>query len=251
MIDEKIKELINRALDGELSTEEQRKLETYLRTNKEARDYFEKMQKMNDWLNQVQPVEAPSSLKANIMRQLDARRYAPKIKKTKPRVFSALGEWFKVFTVRPAYAFAFGMVLSGLIFLIILWQTTNFPQHGNLPVTGTIKVEKQTIPIALPSVKGKLEFTSRAEFSELNIVLNPQKNVTLTVEYDPEAMILKDIEPVAIGIYELRQDVGKIVVRSQQELTIGFNFQPLRPSAQLYTSLNVGGKVVFRKKTIF
>ena len=251
MIDEKIKDLINRALDGLLSDEERRQLDEYLQNNEEARHYFEQMQKMNDWLNQVPPVEAPSSLKAKIMNQLDTRRYAPKSGRTKSNLGLVFGKWFKGLTVRPAYAFAFGVVLSGLIFLIILWQTTNFQQYGNLPVSGTMKVETQTIPIALPAVNGKLEFTSGAALSKLNVVLNTQEEITLTIEYDPKTLMLKAIEPRAVGIYELRQEAGKIVVRSGQKLAIDFNFQPLKPSAQLSTSLDVGGKVIFRKKIIF
>ena len=250
MMDEKIKELINRDLDGLLSDEERRRLEEYLQNNEEARRYFEQMQKMNDWLNQVPPVEAPSSLKAKIMNQLDTRRYAPKSGRTKFYLGSVFGKWFKGITVRPAYAFAFGVVLSGLIFLIILWQTTNFQQYENLPVTGTMKVETQTIPIALPAVTGKLEFISAA-LSKLNVILKPQKKITLTIEYDPKTLMLKAIEPRAVGFYELKQKAGKIVINSQQKLSIDFNFQPLKPSAQLSTSLDVGRKVIFRKKIIF
>lgn len=251
MMDEKIKELINRDLDGLLSDEERRRLEEYLQNNEEARRYFEQMQKMNDWLNQVPPVEAPSSLKAKIMNQLDTRRYAPKSGHTKFYLGSVFGKWFKGGAVRPAYAFATGVVLSGLIFLIILWQTTNFQQYENLPVTGTMKVETQTIPIALPAVTGKLEFTSGTALSKLNVILKPQEKVSLTIEYDPKALILKAIEPRAVGFYELRQKAGKIVINTQQKLSIDFNFQHLKPSAQFSTSLDVGGKVVFRKKIIF
>lgn len=251
MIDEKIKELINRVLDGELSAEEQQKLEAYLQTDKEARDYFEKMQKMNDWLNQVQPVEVPSSLKTNIMRQLDARRYAPKIRGTKPQAISTLRQWLKGITVRPALAFAFGVVLSGLLFLIILWQTTDFQRMEHWPLTGTMKVERQTIPVALTGVNGKLEITSRKEQSTISVDLNPQEEVILTIKYDPKTLTLKIIAPVENGIYELRQELGKIVIRSRQRLAIDFNFQLLKSSAKLSTSLEVGGRVIFRKKIIF
>ena len=251
MIDEKIKDLINRDLDGLLSPEEQDQLKTYLAQNEQARHYYQKMRQMTEFLNQVPEVPAPPSLKENILNQIGASHSVPNVKREKFTIFSAFSEWFRVFTAKPPYAFALGIAISAIIFTIIALQTMHPEPQTNLPVSGTIKTAQQTIPINLPVVQGKIEFTSRGALSVLNVVLNPQEEIALTIEYDPNTLRIKDIEPPAIGKYELKQEAGKIVVRSQQKLAIDFNFQHLKPSAQLSTSLEVGGRVIFRKKIIY
>jgi hypothetical protein len=81
MIDKKKIELIHKAIDGEISSAETIKLQTYLETNEEAKELYQNLIQTSSLIEDIPHVEPPAYLKQRIMNSIDPNLYSAKQKK--------------------------------------------------------------------------------------------------------------------------------------------------------------------------
>ncbi len=243
MMDEKIKEMINRHLDGLLSDEEQQQLENLLQQNPDAEQYYQKMKKMKELLDQVPPVEVSASLKTSIMNGLDASRYVKKKKKWFD--FSALGQWLDAFRLRPSYAFVLGVVVSALVFTIIVLQIPGPGRRGNQFVLGTMKTAEQQVPIESSFATGIIGWQSSAKESQLHISLKPKSQLVLKLEFDSQKLQLKSmVSDPQINFSFVGQE-NQLKIQTKNDLSISLSLRKLNRTASLSVKILVENKEIF------
>lgn len=113
MVKIRVQELINRELDGELTTAERSELERLLAADESARHLRTLLQRAHNALAATPVVEPPADLKAKVMRLISP---APRRREAiSSRVIRAIGAWFQI---RPIYPYAVGLA-TGLLVLAV------------------------------------------------------------------------------------------------------------------------------------
>jgi hypothetical protein len=74
MLEEHAKDLINRAVDGELSEPEAAECQSLLEESGEARAYHEELSRLTGLLGEVEPLEPPLQLQRNILKEIQLPR---------------------------------------------------------------------------------------------------------------------------------------------------------------------------------
>lgn len=113
-MNKRVIELINRDIDGCTSPAEHDELGTQLRLDPEARRLFDDLKSLAGTMSDVQPVEPPATLKASVMRAIEAGP-SPKRKRIAlwlPAAFAVRG------SVRPGFAFA-GGIAAGILLCVM------------------------------------------------------------------------------------------------------------------------------------
>lgn len=154
---EKYFDLMNRAIDDDLSPGERSELEAYLELDPDARAEFNRLRMVDQAMNEIPHADPPRELKATIMERIGASHG-----KTASRfsVFDAIRDLFRhKIQWRYAYSFSAGVVLGIFILAIALQtpesSTTLNPNHvsgtisrsaaGEMPVTGEDEFEHGTL----------------------------------------------------------------------------------------------------------
>jgi anti-sigma factor RsiW len=71
MINERITELINTGLDGELGQAEQAELDSVLEASAEAREYLRELEAFSNLLDREEPLELPDGLHREIVESIE------------------------------------------------------------------------------------------------------------------------------------------------------------------------------------
>ncbi len=187
-----------RALDGDLTAEEQADLETYFEGHPDARSDYDRLRKAAHALAHTPLVEPPADIKGVVMdRIVRSRRPVPR----KAGIFDAL---IGVFRARPAwrYACAFsGGLLCGIIILAI---TVQFPESSSSlrpeevsgtitrPVTGEMAVIDE-IAFTYESFEGKIIARTDREVILLTIDIRSPGEVRVDLSFAES-----DLSPAAI-----------------------------------------------------
>ncbi|UCD95343.1 MAG: hypothetical protein JSU69_04640 [Candidatus Zixiibacteriota bacterium] len=128
-------ELINKELDGLISDEEFERLNEILEMNPSARRLRAEHRKIAEKLATVEPVEPPSDLKVNILKKIDARKYAL----ARPR--SVIDRFLELWTrSRAAYAYSFvaGAAVGAAVLLVCLYGISDHMPLNNNELVGTV-----------------------------------------------------------------------------------------------------------------
>lgn len=158
MKNDKFLELIHKELDGVLEPSEQKKLESHLAENQEARQVRRELSRVAEFLSQAESSEPPAYLKKRILNSLPSGKYPGLSAAGK---FRAKVSTFTKPGLKFAYVFAAGVV-AGLILFSTLWKVQN-PDDSKL--TGAMLSElsrydlktADRIDIAEEQVSGTLE----------------------------------------------------------------------------------------------
>jgi hypothetical protein len=138
---ERIEELMNKAIDESLTPGERRELDDYIASHPEAKHHFENLKRLDHTLREVPPVDPPADLTARIMDLVRGRaeNHYQSTTSTSASTSTRL-------IVRYAYAFAAGIVIT----LLGLSLFTGVLDDNNLNhrfLTGTaIRDAEQAMP---------------------------------------------------------------------------------------------------------
>ncbi len=145
MISEKLMELINRDLDGALSSKEKMQLEKHLESSQETNEMLTKLRAVHKKLHEMSESEPPDDLRESIMKSLPQVCFAGK-KQSSP-VASKITELFGVPKFQMAGMFSLGAA-AALLFLVI---------SNNLSDSSPSTAEKAIGTILAPEKIGKVE----------------------------------------------------------------------------------------------
>jgi hypothetical protein len=189
MIDKKNIELINKDIDGEITTIEQQRLHSFLNANPEAQKFHDKLRQISELLNKIPKVEPSPNIKKYVMNSIDLTRYSTAKKRIRFRsIFSSL--FFKPIP-KLAYTFALGILVGILVYSVLL---ENVISKRGMDVTdfyGTVGINEQAgfttiqnIPIALPEIKGTISVKRLENIVVFETDMHSLKEMEIQFEYD-------------------------------------------------------------------
>jgi hypothetical protein len=162
MNEEKFIDLINKEIDGIISTQEKKSLLHYLEENPEAKQKYFNLTRSIKHLDKLHDVEPPEELKSRIMNSIDFNRYTAKQKK-KPKIKFPLLDFLITPKPKLAYAFAFGTVFGFLVYSIFVANLIQSDRIEPSDITGTMAVNNlssikniATIPVSLDKIAGEI-----------------------------------------------------------------------------------------------
>ncbi len=200
MVDERIVELLNKEIDGVILPAERVILEEYRATNPEVEVMAAELRAVASALADVGQVEAPSTLKGRVMRQLNLqpRQQVP----LADRLLSPVWEFFRGASgVRLAYAFSLGLVAGIALFALYIGsrdQQTFQPTDATGALilgssAGRVEVGP-VVPISSGQIKGAIGTQFTNTLTILNIKLTSPGALHAQVTFDPSVLTVRAIQ---------------------------------------------------------
>ncbi len=228
--DEHYIELINKEIDGLISSKEKTDLSTYLKENPEVKKLYEDLRRTADLLKQTPEFDPSPNLKKRIINSLDFDRYPITSKKG-----SLLKNWIsQLFTApkpRLAYIFAIGIIAGFFIHLLFFTNQTEQLALREKDLYGTMGTsEKENfklvdkIQVELPDISGTIEIRQLDYFITLTIILFSQNKYELSVKYDYPATNFVGIKPSQMQefIFQNRAEILRITHNRKTDYTLLF-----------------------------
>ena len=252
MIDEKYIEWMHLAIDGKLPRKDREKLDAYLQSNTEAREFYEQLLRTVEILDHTEEIEPPDDLKQRIMSGIDFSRYAAKEKKAS---FAArLTEWFYRPQAKLVYAFAAGL-LFGLLALSPIWL--KYAQPDVTDLSGTIGVYPdnrfrtiEEIPVQTSALAGTIEIKKYQRFISVNIHIKTINTAQLTIEFDPVVLQWNRFIPHNAKAVDMKYKSNTVTFLLSSSTDISLFFRQLQPDAQLTLRLTRDGSLVVEKTMV-
>jgi len=187
MIDERIKELVQAGVDGELGSQEQAELDAVLAESAEARQLREELLGLNSLLDDVAPPDWPEGLHRRIVERIEL----PRAKAGLPAVLSRLG--LVPGFVRYGLAAAAGLVLTVGIYES---QRDSLVEHDIGSMVGTIMrndraaVEEtlDALIFDLDQVSSAVRLQRRDGALVLDVLLDAKDPVDITVDFTSDGL---------------------------------------------------------------
>jgi anti-sigma factor RsiW len=230
-------ELINLRLDGEISPEDDARLEAHLESNPESRKTYEHMVAVSGSLAKVRDVEPPASLKAGIMRDVDARLAAG----PKPGgVWDHVKDFWRMVagpSLQPRFAFA-GGVAVGILILVAGLAVLNTPELDQSRLVGTILPPESvqslnqvaTIPIETDVVSGEIESAADGSHIAIKLSLHAEQPVSFDLTYEPGDFAFRGLSDWQASTQPVTITAGSISVSSIAENAYTILLQRLHAS---------------------
>jgi hypothetical protein len=242
MIDQKYKLLINKAIDGALSAEDEKRLRIYLEHNPEARHLLEDLRQTSAVLNKLSEIEPPPALKKRILNAIDISTYTEQAKM--PIIKSLLPGWLLAPKAKLAYAFILGLIISALTVVPYLLTRFQTQQLNTSYLSGTIKKSGNTnfniihsIPIDRSGINGSIKIKKFQSSVILSFDLEAAAEIEIVLAYDSTQLHFENFEPVAYSKYTLNYEKGVLKINLTDSIKFSLFFTLLNPSTQLMLDL--------------
>ncbi len=229
-IDEHYIELINKEIDGLITSKEKVELSTYLQKNPEVIKLYEELRRTAELLEQTPEFEPSPNLKKRIINSLDFNRYLTTTTKS-----THLKNWIsRLFTTpktRLAYVFATGIILGFFIHLLFFTDQTNQLALREKDLYGTMGISEKDnfklvdkIPVDFPDISGTIEIRQFDYFITLTIILFSQNQYELSVKYDYPATNFVGIKPSQMQefVFQGRAEILRITHNRKTDYTLLF-----------------------------
>lgn len=209
MIHKKYIELINKEIDGVISSAEKNNLDEYLLKNPDAKNYYDEINLTNQYLSLLPDQEPSENLKKKIINSINFNKYSPEIKNKS--FWNLLG----VPKLRLAYTFAAG-IIAGIIVFAIFFNNNNINLKN---ISGTVAVSDNNvktireIPVKFPGAIGNIELKQLENNIWLNVNFNTNQNFKMIVKY-PGNLDFNNIKPALDGNIEFSKGKDFIQVNS-------------------------------------
>lgn len=252
MMDEKQIALINKAMDGEISEDEQAEVEELLSKNEEARTYHDELQKLKSMFDEVAAVEPPADLKKNILNIIPTHKYQQTPQKG---LFRSFFENFRFdFNFNYVYAFAFGLVSGIFIFTF----SNNVIPPSTRDISGALigenamekfsTLEQQKFKVA--ELTGTVELKWHQNVCLLAIELSSKTAVDLVVNFDGLLVRFLGFLPQKIEKMDLGVTENTVNLSHGGALRYALLFEVRNEPESLFelTILSAEGEVLFIKE---
>lgn len=190
--EEKIFELINKSIDGVLTSREEAKLKKYLEFNPDTQKLYTDMKQVATILDSVKEIEPPVSLKQRIINTVNAHE----LPRPAREGFSLRWILPHVARYRVAYAFTGGAVAGMLIFGLL---TTGFGRLSTVDVTklyGTLvdhdyaarMIPCASVAVDLNGITGSLSTKKGENIVLTELEMDSREALDLKVSYDGNSL---------------------------------------------------------------
>jgi hypothetical protein len=252
MSDEKYNILINKAIDGDLSVEEERNLKDYLARNPEARRLYEDLEQTTALLNQVPEVDPPPQLTKRILNAIDFSGQTEQAKRF--RIKSLVPDRLFAPRAKLAYAFILGIFFTVLVLTPYLLIQSQKQEMNTSYLSGTIKKNADInftiidcIPIDGFGISGKIAVKKFQSLVQLEFDLQAIAGIDLVIAYDPNRIHFKNFEPVGYAEYALNYTQSYLQITLNGSLKSSFSFRQLHPPSQMKITLSHNGNPIISR----
>ena len=252
MVDERIIELIHKDIDGVIPPAERAILAEYRTKDPEVESLAKELRAVAEELATVRPVEAPASLKARIMRELE-----PGLQRQETsgeRLLDSVVAFFRRGTgVRLAYAFSLGIV-AGIALFAVYSGSREQDWARPTDATGALIIGNSearmetgpTVVISSDRVKGSIESQFTQNLTILTVSISSSESITSHFTFDPSVLAVRGIKKGSEGEPGLVVQGNTVEVRGsgKEEFTLYFDRKsssPLPVRAEVYA----GSDLVF------
>jgi hypothetical protein len=247
MIDEKYMDLINKAVSGETTPDEQARLEEYLQATPEARGIYRQMIQTSEALGTIGDVEPPAYLKTRIMNALDFSRYEAR----QSRPVMAFLSRFRLLSLncRPAYAFALGVVLTRPVGRYPADIRSLYGTIGLDEEKGTTPVEQ--VPIDLSQVTGSIDLSQLGDVFMFEVSLSGESEFDLLLVFDPTMVSFGGLRPHEGGQALIAAGRGYVETSASGDCVLNLSFVKERAAtASIDLKLMSSGQLLMGHKFV-
>lgn len=191
-------ELINKEIDGVISTEDLKELKTALVEDESARKLYDQINQATRELEKCTTVEPPSDLKANVLSSIDTNKYAPQ----KNTGFADIAQSITAkFRAGYAWSFTSGLAVGAIVLALSLGGFSDKLNFNENQLTGTIilqdKIQGEVIlddTIDIDGVSGKI--IGKTDGNIVWITLEIESTGPIDIKFD---YFDGKIEPIGIN----------------------------------------------------
>lgn len=189
MIGKRLIELMNAEIDGVNSPEESRELHEHLDATPDARRHYEELKDVGRVFAEADEASPPEALRRAIMRAVAARGNPDVKMGLLERIREALSPAPRM---RPAFAFAGGMVVGLGLFLLISATLPHMVPGDAANLLGTIGggercfVAADPVSFDVPGASGRASVRYCAETVTLELSLSSESEVIVVLSYDED-----------------------------------------------------------------
>ena len=241
MLDKPLTDLINRKIDGALTSEEEVRLAERLAADPDAKSLLDDLSHQGILVQRMAEVETPPSLKPSIMRTI-AR---PALRTGQIRIADAFAQVFST-RRRVQYAFAFsGGVVAGMLILAVGLGILRVGTHEESDAAGTSLIES-TIPgftpieerkISFGELQGKISTASGRGEHQITLQLQGPEDTRVLLALQPETVSVAGIERLDGGPGDYTILPGGIELRGRMAYRL-----VLRGAASFRVTVSSAGK---------
>lgn len=246
MMDKKYIELIEKEIEGTITSEEKAVLRKWMEKESEAKEIYEEQIQVSKLLSQISTIEPPPDLKKRIVNSVHLKGDAVKIRKP------VLRPSISKYTPRLAMAFGAG-VLVGILLHIVFF--TDPYRMSSRDLTGTIGLHERgyfktvaEMPIKGSDVKGVMIITQYRDHLGCEVNLVSTDDVELLVEFDPFHIEFQGYKPFSRSRIVIEN--GENYIRSLNSAEVhfvSFFSRTLPVATQIEVTLFRQGSVRFHR----
>lgn len=197
MLDRSLTDLINRKIDGALTSEEEVRLAERLATDAGARSLFDDLSRQGLLVQRMTNVEPPPSLRPSIMRAIEQ----PALRARRSWIADSVAQFFST-RRRVQYAFAFsGGVVAGMLILAVGLGILRPRVYEESDAAGTLI--ESTVPgyhpieeraIASGELHGKISTAFGGGEHQITVQLQGPEDIRVQLSLQPETVHVAEIE---------------------------------------------------------
>jgi hypothetical protein len=245
MIDTKLKDLINRDIDGVLSGDEKRRLEHVMHRNGQARRLHTELSRMSSTLRGIPQAEPPAHLANRIRAAVHAGEtlLAPRRRTWRDLVGTLI---HPSSPLRYASIFAGGVAVGVLLFTLFL-QPVNVATMEDGAAAGSLVARTETVSVDAGGAAGTITIVRREGIRDIGLRLALPAGVTAQVAYDPARVALgalRGIETTA-GSVTVRDGLLELTGTGVQGCTL--EVIPRAAGASVSVDLVSGGATLYSR----
>ena len=238
MIDRDKIDLLNRAIDGEIESGEQKILDDLLISEPEARRLYDLFRSKMANLNNEMDVEPPVDLKQDIMDAIDRQRYQKESPDKRQK------RWFMPFVeerkVKMSLAMAAGLVIGICLYPLLFTQPVIDPS-----IYGTIGIEQSEIEhvksVQLDHAAGTIDLKQARQMIWLQFNLDIEENADFDIHFNQHDMYLFLVHPSQPEALKFNLSANILNLSTQRSFTLVFR-QRSKPTGNLDISVQTTGE---------
>jgi hypothetical protein len=241
-LDQHILYLINRCIDGEISSKEQEELDRLLKASPAVRDLHDELKEVTRLLDEVPEIDPPGYLKDTIERQVRLPAKSP----PSPEKSGLWGRnWLGSNWLRTGFALAAGVVLSVGIYEMGS-EPINTRDGSNMVGTMAKRaaVEKpgtllDSVQLNTANLNGLIELRNKDDFYTLDLQLNSAKPTGVVIDFAGRGLEFEGFRGGQVPGEGVSVVDGSIHLASNKEQKYVVIFKR-NSTEQMYTALDVG-----------
>ena len=233
MLKKKQIELIQKALDGELSEQQKIELEEMLAANPEALQTHSELSEVFNFLADNPRIPPSPNLKKKILQSIDETRYAHDTMVERRRF--SLPKFSKQ-DMKTLFAFAFGMIFGILIGTALLINNKTSHKIDETDLFGTIGITDANyfkivdgVKLNLPEMEGRIAVKNYMNMYYFEVDITTVDRAQITFEFNDSDLSLYGFRPLTLESYELIQTQYSVTLEYDTHLHYGLLFSMKNP----------------------